>query len=303
MSEKKPDLWMPFYFGAYLTDTMHLSTEQHGAYFLLLMACWKRGGELPDDDAQLAATTRLTPTQWRKARAVIAPFWQIGQGVWKQKRLTRELEAARERSATATENGKKGGRPRKPDDNPKLNPEETQQKPGAKPKRNPDESSGPLPRPLSKPLPGPGPGPTPSTSNPSATGVENPTPPPSKIAGRTIAVWRGYSDAYRERYGVDPVRNKTVNAHLANFVDRIPAEEAPGVAAFYVRSNRQLYVAAKHATNLLLRDAEGLRTEWATGRSVTETEARQADRTQANGSVFGKLINEAEKREANGPTE
>ena len=147
----KPDLWMPFYFGAYLTDTMHLRTEQHGAYVLLLMACWKRGGSLPDDDEQLAAITRMTVNRWRKARTVIAPFWQIRSGAWTQKRLTLELNAARERSATATENGKKGGRPRKAD----CNPEETGMETGTKPKDNPGESSVPLQPPLQGPLPEP----------------------------------------------------------------------------------------------------------------------------------------------------
>lgn len=153
----KPDLWMPLYFGPYLTDTMHLKTEQHGAYFLLLMACWKRGGELPDDDEQLAAITRLTIGNWRKARVVIAPFWQIKGGKWTQKRLTIELQAARERSATAKENGSKGGRPKKADENPTENPDETQKEPGAKPNCNPDESSVPLPRPLQTSRPGPAP--------------------------------------------------------------------------------------------------------------------------------------------------
>jgi hypothetical protein len=134
--------------------------------------------------------------------------------------------------------------------------------------------------------------PTPK-SNPSALPVaSDPPPPAAKAEGRTLAVWRSYSDAYRERYSVDPVRNRTVNSHLANFVDRIGADEAPGVAAFYVHSNRQLYVAAKHATNLLLRDAEGLRTEWATGRSLTDTEARQTDRTAAQGEVWRQLKQE-----------
>ena len=72
--------------------------------------------------------------------------------------------------------------------------------------------------------------------------------------------------------------------------DQRPDDAAP-VAAWYVRrGNRQLYVASKHAVDLLLRDAEGLRTEWATGRTVTETQARQADRTAAIGNTFGRLI-------------
>lgn len=158
----KPDLWMPIYFGAYLTDTMHLKTEQHGAYFLLLMACWKAGGKLPDDDEQLAAITRMNSAQWKKARAVIAPFWQISGGTWTQKRLTRELEAARARSAVAKENGGKGGRPRKPDDNPEVNQSGTQAEPGQEPKHNPGESSGPLPGPLKQPLPRPQPSPSPA---------------------------------------------------------------------------------------------------------------------------------------------
>ena len=74
-------------------------------------------------------------------------------------------------------------------------------------------------------------------------------------------------------------------------------EEAPAIAAFYVRSNKALYVRDKHPVGWLLKDAETLRTEWATGRQGTDTEARQADRTQATGNVFTKLIQEAKDGE------
>lgn len=148
---------MPLYFGAYLTDTMHLTTEQHGAYFLLLMACWKRGGSLPDDDAQLAAIAKLTPAQWRKARAVIAPFWTIGRHTWTQKRLTVELEKARSYVTAQSENGKLGGRPRKATENPPLNPEESQPEAEGKADAKPDETPVPLPVPNTEvqPLPEP----------------------------------------------------------------------------------------------------------------------------------------------------
>ena len=48
-----------------------------------------------------------------------------------------------------------------------------------------------------------------------------------------------------------------------------------------------------HTVGLLLADAEKLRTEWATKTTVTQTQARQADKTQARGNVFNKLIEEA----------
>lgn len=110
---------------------------------------------------------------------------------------------------------------------------------------------------------------------------------------KSARTWEAYSAAYLDRWGADPVRNATVNAQLAGFVKRIGLAEAHDVAAFYVRSNRGLYVSAKHPVNLLLRDCEALRTEWATGRQGTDSEARQGDRTAAAGAVFSKLIAEA----------
>ena len=41
---------MPMYWDAYIADTTHLSTEEHGAYLLLLAAMWRRDGSVPDDD-------------------------------------------------------------------------------------------------------------------------------------------------------------------------------------------------------------------------------------------------------------
>lgn len=118
----------------------------------------------------------------------------------------------------------------------------------------------------------------------------SPTPP-------TAETWEAYSTAYRMRYGTEPVRNARVNGQLANLVARLGASEAPQVAVYYLTHNRASYVRSNHAVGLLLADAEGLRTEWATSRKVSDTEARQADRTMATGNAFAPLIEQA-KREA-----
>lgn len=112
----------------------------------------------------------------------------------------------------------------------------------------------------------------------------------------TSGVWNAYAAAYQDRYGVEPTRNAKVNGQLASFLNRVPAGEAPEIAAFYVGHDKGLYVSSKHCVDLLLRDAEGLRTEWLTGRKVTDTQARQADRTAATGSLVDDLL--AEKRRA-----
>ena len=114
----------------------------------------------------------------------------------------------------------------------------------------------------------------------------------------TAAVWKAYSEAYAERYGALPVRNATINGLLANFVARIGADEAPDVARFFVGHKHSLYVSAMHAVNLLLRDAEKLRTEWVTKRQVTQTQAAMTDRTQTTLNAFAPMIAEAKAKEA-----
>ena len=99
--------------------------------------------------------------------------------------------------------------------------------------------------------------------------------------GDSRHAWAAYAEAYLARYGTEPVRNAKTNGQFAQFVKRLPADEAPEVARWYVASNTALYVRSKHCVDLLLRDCEGLRTEWATSRRVTDTEARQADQHQS----------------------
>ena len=110
--------------------------------------------------------------------------------------------------------------------------------------------------------------------------------------------WQAYSDAYEKRYGVTPVRNATINAQMISFIKRIGFDESPHVASFYVHHNNQFYVQKMHTVGLLLADAEKLRTEWATKRTVTNTQARQLDRKQSTANVFNKLIDEATANES-----
>ncbi len=94
---------------------------------------------------------------------------------------------------------------------------------------------------------------------------------------KSTATWHAYATAYRARYGVEPVRNQKTNALLCQLVDRLGVTDAPTVAEFYLSHNSPLYVRGRHPPNLLVRDAEGLRTQWATGTKATSTEIRQAE--------------------------
>ncbi|MFJ2455382.1 hypothetical protein ACIOWK_27220 [Pseudomonas protegens] len=94
--------------------------------------------------------------------------------------------------------------------------------------------------------------------------------------------WDAYTIAYLERYGVEPVRNAKVNGQVAQLVHRLGAEEAPCVAAFYVSINDSFFIRASHEFGLLVARAEGIRTQWLTGRQVNAVTARQMENTQAN---------------------
>lgn len=106
---KKADTWMPLYVGEYMADTTNLNTEQHGAYCLMLMAAWRRGGTLPNDDEQLASVTKLPPARWKKHRSVLVDFFKADEGGrLVHKRVTQERLKAQAISEKKAEAGAEG---------------------------------------------------------------------------------------------------------------------------------------------------------------------------------------------------
>lgn len=107
----KVDIWMPLYVRDYLGATSRLTTEQHGAYMLLIMDYWLNGPP-PDDDAVLASIARLSLEQWSKHRASIERLFTVHDGEWRHRRIDREIGAARDRRKQAVERGKRGAKAR-----------------------------------------------------------------------------------------------------------------------------------------------------------------------------------------------
>lgn len=279
---RKTDAWLPLYVADYMTATTRLTTEQHGAYLLIIMDYW-RNGPPPDDDAVLARVTGLTLARWKAHRPVIQSFFQLAGGMWHHKRIDTELLKANAVANAKQNAGRRGGEARaKSLANAKRNP-------------TPSQSQSQSPTPSQSPSPAPS---QPPESQPRSTEAAQKPRASGRANGHGEAVtaetWTAYSGAYLRRYGVEPKRNATVNGQLAHFVGRIGAEESPAVAAFYVEHNQAFYVKKQHPVGLLLQDAEGLHTQWLNGRVVTDTEARQTDQTAATGNVFKKLIAESE---------
>jgi uncharacterized protein YdaU (DUF1376 family) len=101
----RSDAWMPFFVGDYLSATTRLTTEQHGAYVLLLLDYWKNGPP-PNDDAVLAQIARLSPAAWRKAKPALIGFFDVKDGQLLQKRVEKE----RQRASDITEERSKAGK-------------------------------------------------------------------------------------------------------------------------------------------------------------------------------------------------
>jgi len=97
---------MPLWIGDYLADTGRLTTEQHGAFLLLLMDYW-RSGPPQDDNTVLAQITKLPLSTWKKHRPVLKPFFRIADGLWHNKRLDQERAKAIENKAMVTERAKR----------------------------------------------------------------------------------------------------------------------------------------------------------------------------------------------------
>lgn len=114
-------------------------------------------------------------------------------------------------------------------------------------------------------------------------------------AGRNV--WASYSNAFFLRYQTEPVQNAKVRSIIKQFVQRIGVGEASDVAAFYVSHNDKFYIQKTHPAELMLKDAEGLRTQWATGRTMTASRATQQDRTATNAESVKEAIEMMNRRQ------
>lgn len=100
---------MPLYVGDYMAATSRLTTEQHGAYLLMIMDYWKNG-PIPDDDAVICQITKLSPNAWSKSKALLLAFFERSNGRLLHHRVEKEkaiaitrVEIAHVRAVTAAE--------------------------------------------------------------------------------------------------------------------------------------------------------------------------------------------------------
>jgi len=107
MASKIP--YMPFYPSDYLSDTHHLTTQEHGAYLLLILNYWQRGEPLEDNDRKLSGIAKMDQFDWSVARVSLQDFFEVKDGFWRHKRVDKELAHVKATSIKAARNGKIGG--------------------------------------------------------------------------------------------------------------------------------------------------------------------------------------------------
>ncbi len=278
---------------------------EHGAYTLLIHACYDRE-RFPTLEEAIDWCWARTKEEKDAVEFVLSKFFDLQDGVYVQNRIQEEIDKYHEnaktnkRIATERENKRKGKERTVNEACESVNEPPPNQEPRTiEPRTIEPRTIEPRtiePRTIEpKEL---------KTTKPESfpDGVKNPPrttqkiQPAKKSSNKDLSpsyeTWQAYSEAYENRYGTQPVRNATVNAQLSAFIKRIGFDESPHVASFFAHHNNQFYVQKMHTVGLLLADAEKLRTEWATKRQVTSTQARQADRKQSTANVFNKLIEE-----------
>lgn len=107
------DRWMPLYAKDYLLDTAHLTTEEHGAYLLLLMRAWLNDGVLPSDETILRRLVYMDEKRWKATRKTILAFFVSAADGWHSPRLDLELNIAKGIIAKRSEAGRASGEARR----------------------------------------------------------------------------------------------------------------------------------------------------------------------------------------------
>lgn len=273
------------YVGDYRRDTARLTIMEHGAYGLLMDEAYASEKPLPAQyDELYRICGAITQDEQAAVRSVADRFFPLVGGSRHHKRIAAELVKGLAAIAAYADGAGKTNEKRWGKRSPSESPSESPGDPSTihHPPSTKNHPPAVKPPPKSKPS--------------SARGKRGAAPNPALDESARLT-WESYRGAYLERWGAEPVRSAKANSLIRQFCQALPLDHAPRVAAFFVQSKRGLYTASHHDLTLLLRDAAGLHTEWATKVQLTETEARQGDRRGATGNAFAEMLAEAEERE------
>lgn len=108
-------------------------------------------------------------------------------------------------------------------------------------------------------------------------------------------VWSAYRAAYFAAYGVEPVRNAKANTLCKQLVQRLGGDGAVSVVKFFLTHRQAYYVTRLHPLSACVADAEALHTQMLANHRVSSSDAREADKSQANAQTFSRV---AEKLKA-----
>ena len=96
--------YMQLYVADYLADTQHLTTEEHGAYMLLIFSYWQTGKPLKVDRLQTLA--RMFNDRWPSVNDSLSEFFTEENGVWIHARIEEDLEKVLSKSSSCSAAGK-----------------------------------------------------------------------------------------------------------------------------------------------------------------------------------------------------
>ncbi|MGN2428594.1 DUF1376 domain-containing protein [Klebsiella electrica] len=103
--------YMQLYIADYLADTMHLSTEEHGAYLLLMFNYWQTGRAIPK--SRLAKIARISNERWSSVEPSLKEFFNDNGSEWVHERIERDLEMVRSSQRQKSDAGKASAKARK----------------------------------------------------------------------------------------------------------------------------------------------------------------------------------------------
>lgn len=90
---KASSVWMPFYIGDYLADTIGLSLGEHGAYLLSIFAYWRKGAPLTQQELKAICNSHCNRV-CRFFVKVTGTNSVEGGPLWSHKRIDQEIKAA-----------------------------------------------------------------------------------------------------------------------------------------------------------------------------------------------------------------